>query len=54
MDRLTGLNNRLAFDLALEKEHVRWRRTLDDLSVLFIDIDFFKRVNDNYGHKVGD
>lgn len=53
-DRLTGLNNRLSFDLQLASEYARWSRTNSDLSVVFIDIDHFKNINDTHGHKVGD
>ncbi len=53
-DGLTGLANRRAFDEALERE---WKRTLREgtqMSLLLLDIDFFKRFNDLYGHQVGD
>jgi diguanylate cyclase (GGDEF)-like protein/PAS domain S-box-containing protein len=53
-DGLTGLANRRAFDEALERE---WKRTLREgtqISLLLLDIDHFKRFNDQYGHQVGD
>ena len=53
-DGLTGLANRRSFDETLDRE---WSRTLREgtqLSLLLIDIDHFKAVNDNYGHQVGD
>ena len=53
-DGLTGLANRRAFDETLERE---WKRTLREgsqLSLLLIDIDNFKALNDRYGHQVGD
>ena len=53
-DYLTGLANRRYF---LERAEVELNRTLrygGDLSILMFDIDHFKRVNDTYGHKIGD
>jgi diguanylate cyclase (GGDEF)-like protein/PAS domain S-box-containing protein len=53
-DGLTGLANRRAFDDALDKE---WRRTLREgsqMSLLILDIDHFKSLNDHYGHQFGD
>jgi diguanylate cyclase (GGDEF)-like protein/PAS domain S-box-containing protein len=54
IDELTGLANRRAFDLSLDKE---WRRALRDghrISLMMIDVDFFKKYNDTYGHLKGD
>lgn len=54
IDSLTELANRRKFDESLDLE---WRRSVRNhtkLSLLMIDIDFFKRVNDNYGHAAGD
>lgn len=53
-DGLTGLANRRAFDerLALELRHAL--RSQQALSLLLIDVDFFKRYNDHYGHQAGD
>ena len=53
-DGLTGLLNRPALDEALEREINRARRHDQDLSVLFLDLDRFKKVNDTYGHLAGD
>ncbi len=53
-DALTGINNRRFFDQRLQEEIERARRTEESLSCLFIDIDHFKQVNDNYGHQTGD
>jgi diguanylate cyclase (GGDEF)-like protein len=53
-DGLTGISNRRAFDESLERE---WKRTLregSEISLLLLDIDYFKRFNDLYGHQVGD
>lgn len=53
-DALTRLANRRLFDQTLAREHGRWQRTASPLSLLMIDLDHFKRVNDHYGHATGD
>lgn len=53
-DSLTGLLNHVSFNLRLEAEVVRSRRTNEPLSVAMLDIDHFKKVNDTYGHPQGD
>lgn len=53
-DQLTGQKNRRYLDLYLEQEFIRAKRYKHCLSVLLIDIDHFKQVNDTYGHLVGD
>lgn len=53
-DSLTGLLNRRAFDERLDLEIHRAQRYKRPLSLLFIDIDHFKLVNDRHGHVVGD
>ncbi|MGR8930067.1 MAG: GGDEF domain-containing protein [Gammaproteobacteria bacterium] len=53
-DDLTGMPNRLAFKDRAEMETNRWKRYHAPLSLLIWDIDYFKRINDNYGHKAGD
>src|SRR3972149_10399946 len=53
-DSLTGLNNRLAFDEKVKEEMERFNRYKIPCSVAMIDIDHFKRLNDTYGHIVGD
>lgn len=53
-DRLTGLYNRLRLDQVLEEEVARGDRTGAALSVILMDIDHFKLVNDTHGHQVGD
>lgn len=53
-DKLTGLYNRRKLDDALAQEVIRSERYHRPLSVILIDIDHFKNVNDTYGHQVGD
>ena len=53
-DPLTGLPNRLAYDNRLETEMARWKRYQTPLSLIIWDIDFFKQINDSFGHKAGD
>lgn len=53
-DRLTGLFNRRYFEEAMPAELAKARRSKSDLSVMLLDIDFFKHVNDSYGHLAGD
>jgi len=54
MDKLTGLPNRAYFYLELEAEIDRVKRGRSNCSVLFIDLDGFKSVNDTFGHDAGD
>lgn len=53
-DDLTGLFNRRYFEEALLAEFVKARRDHTPLAVVLVDIDYFKRVNDTYGHQAGD
>lgn len=53
-DGLTGVSNRRMFDSILEAEWVDARRTGQPLSLILIDIDYFKQYNDSYGHIQGD
>jgi diguanylate cyclase (GGDEF)-like protein/PAS domain S-box-containing protein len=53
-DALTGLANRRMFDATLRKEWFRALRDGSPLSLLMIDIDHFKPLNDQYGHQAGD
>jgi len=53
-DALTSIWNRQALNESLEREYTRWQRYKKPLSIIIWDIDFFKRVNDNYGHAAGD
>jgi diguanylate cyclase len=54
IDRLTGLNNRGFWEENFRKEFGRCNRYKTIASVLIFDIDFFKKVNDTYGHQAGD
>ena len=53
-DPVTGVNNRAAMDATLEREVELAHRTGAALSVIMLDIDHFKRINDKYGHLAGD
>jgi len=54
VDELSGLYNRRYYDQKLLAEFRRSRRNLTPLSIILVDIDHFKQVNDNHGHLVGD
>lgn len=53
-DSLTGLYNRYKLESVLSSESSRCERYQSDFSVIIFDIDFFKKINDTYGHLVGD
>src|SRR4029077_17829208 len=53
-DALTGCLNRRGFDQALARELARSTRASSDLSLVALDLDHFKEVNDTYGHLAGD
>lgn len=54
LDSLTQVYNRRMFDLALKQEWQRLKREQLPLSLILVDIDYFKRYNDRYGHQAGD
>ena len=53
-DELTGVANRRAYEYELQRRHAQWNRTQEPLSLVLIDIDYFKSFNDRYGHQAGD
>ena len=54
IDPLTGLPNRAAWTERLEHEIAQWQQHGNTLSLAMLDLDHFKRINDNYGHLAGD
>jgi len=54
IDPLTGLPNRAAWTERLEHEVEQWQRHGNSLLIAMLDLDHFKRINDNYGHLAGD
>ena len=54
LDGLTQIFNRRSFDRSIESEWQRMRRDKNDLALIMIDVDFFKKYNDHYGHQAGD
>lgn len=53
-DALTGIANRRSFEEALEREIARSVRTGEPVSLVMLDLDHFKQLNDTYGHQTGD
>jgi len=53
-DPLTGLGNRRKFDQELGRRFAQWRRVGTPLTLVLVDVDHFKRVNDEHGHIAGD
>jgi len=53
-DSLTGLYNRGYLDEKIRAECARAERYREELSIILVDIDYFKQINDKYGHQVGD
>ncbi|MBB3168606.1 GGDEF domain-containing protein [Simiduia aestuariiviva] len=53
-DALTGTGNRVAMDTAIRRELQLAERYQQPLSLMMVDLDYFKQINDRYGHAVGD
>ncbi len=53
-DKLTGIANRHMFDELLKREWRRCERMKQPMSLIMVDVDFFKQYNDTYGHQAGD
>ena len=53
-DQLTGIANRRAYEYELKRCYAQWNRTQEPLSLVLLDIDYFKSFNDRYGHQAGD
>ncbi len=53
-DSLTRLSNRRAFDIEMKRRFAEWGRTETLFSLLILDIDHFKQLNDTHGHQAGD
>ncbi|AJA13415.1 DeoR faimly transcriptional regulator [Pseudomonas putida S12] len=54
LDPLTGLPNRAAWSERVEREMLDWQENGGHLAMAILDLDHFKRINDNYGHLAGD
>ncbi len=54
LDELTQISNRRSYDLHIKECFREYKRDLEKFSLVLIDIDHFKKINDNYGHKAGD
>ena len=54
LDPLTGVHNRRSFDAAMRAEWAKALRSELPVSMIYLDIDFFKKYNDTYGHQSGD
>ncbi|WP_035051970.1 GGDEF domain-containing protein [Carnobacterium pleistocenium] len=53
-DPLTGLNNVRSFDLAFNEAKRRHEKSNENISIMILDVDYFKQINDTYGHLEGD
>ncbi len=53
-DSLTGLYNRLHMEHCIHEEYEQYQRTGTEFALIIVDVDFFKKINDTYGHDAGD
>ncbi|MDP5054435.1 MAG: GGDEF domain-containing protein, partial [Congregibacter sp.] len=53
-DALTGVYNRAGYDERTKELYARWQRSGSPLSIVFVDCNKFKEINDTYGHTAGD
>lgn len=53
-DDLTGLPNRRAFEQELRRHRAHWERQKTPLTLILLDVDYFKRFNDYHGHQTSD
>ncbi len=53
-DTLTGIYNRMAYDERMAQAYANWKRYKTPLAILVADVDFFKKINDAFGHQAGD
>ncbi|MEM8945425.1 MAG: diguanylate cyclase [Planctomycetota bacterium] len=53
-DSLTGVSNRRAYEFELSRRIAEWKRNETSVSLILVDIDYFKKFNDRYGHQAGD